>query len=163
MELIAYLTKKHYISQKKGNNVVSFMNNNELYNKDMKGNEVFDNLLKGNDSKVADIMGINNDELAAVKTITNLKAKLGKESLSYTLKDTSVKIIKFWNNFKHYRHNNILIVCTNYLTYPTRNYYLRNPTDPLCPFKLMSNPFYTYLFTEGYGPLLFTESYQSHK
>ena len=77
------------------------MNNNELYNKDMKGNEVFDNLLKGNDSKVAEIMGITNDELAAVENITNLEAKLGKESLTYTLKDNSIKIIKFWNDFKH--------------------------------------------------------------
>ena len=67
----------------------------------MKGNEVFDNLLKGNDSKVAEIMGITNDELAAVKTITNLKAKLNKETLPYTLEDSAVRIIKFWNDFKH--------------------------------------------------------------
>ena len=101
----ALLNKKVLHITEEENNVVSFMNNNELYNKDMKGNEVFDNLLKGNDSKVADIMGINNDELAAVKTITNLKAKLGKESLTYTLKDTSVKNIKFWSDFKHSTHH----------------------------------------------------------
>ena len=49
------------------------MNNNELYNKNMKGNEVFNNLLQGNDKKVAELMGITNNELAAVKTITKVK------------------------------------------------------------------------------------------
>ena len=71
----------------------------------MKGNEVFNNLLKGNDRKVAEIMGITNDELAAVKTITNLKAKLGKESLTCNLKDTSIKIINFWSDFTHSTHH----------------------------------------------------------
>ena len=95
------LNKKTINITEEGNNVVSFMKNNELYNEDMKGNQIFDNLVKGNDSKVAVIMGITNDELAAVKSMTNLKAKLGKEKLPYTLKDTSVRIIKFWNDFKH--------------------------------------------------------------
>ena len=96
------LNKKSINITEEGSNVVSsFMKNNELYNEDMKGNPILDNLVMGNDSKVAVIMGITDNELAAVKEMTNLKAKLNKETLPYTLEDSAVRIIKFWNDFKH--------------------------------------------------------------
>ena len=96
------LNKKSINITEEGSNVVSsFMKNNELYNEDMKGNPILDNLVLGNDSKVAVIMGITDNELAAVKEMTNLKAKLNKETLPYTLEDSAVRIIKFWNDFKH--------------------------------------------------------------
>ena len=96
------LNKKSINITEEGSNVVSsFIKNNELYNEDMKGNPILDNLVMGNDSKVAVIMGITDNELAAVKEMTNLKAKLNKETLPYTLEDSAVRIIKFWNDFKH--------------------------------------------------------------
>ena len=48
------------------------MKNNELYNKDMKGNPILDNLVMGNDSKVAVIMGITDNELSLNCYITTL-------------------------------------------------------------------------------------------
>ena len=101
----ALLNKETLHITEEEKNFVSFMNNNKIYNKIMKGNEVFNNLLEGNDKKVAELMGITNDQLAAVKTITNLKAKLGKESLSCNMKDTSLKNIEYWSDFTHQIHH----------------------------------------------------------
>ena len=42
----ALMNKKALHITEEEKNVVSSMNNNELYNKNMKGNEVFNNLLK---------------------------------------------------------------------------------------------------------------------
>ena len=62
-----------------------------------------------------------------------------------------------------FRHTDIQIATTNYLRNPTDHYYLRNTTDPLRSFLLGVNQFYTELFMEDYGPLLFTEPYSSNK
>ena len=83
------------------------MNNNKIYNKDMKGNVLFNELLKGkgSDKKAAEVMGITDDEFNAVKILTNLKAKLGMESISSNIHNKSLKIMEFWNDFKHQVHH----------------------------------------------------------
>ena len=104
----AFLNKEHSRTiTEEEKNVVSFMNNNKIYNKDMKGNVLFNELLKGkgNDKKVAEVMGITDDEFNAVQTLTNLKAKLGMESLSSNIKNKSLKIMEYWSDFKHQVHH----------------------------------------------------------
>ena len=87
-------------------NVEKYLIDNNIYHQGIEGNEIFNELLKENYVTVANLMKITTTELDAVRTITNLKTKLGKNSLvDNELRSKSVAIIEYWNDFIHQLHH----------------------------------------------------------